>query len=152
MRYLLLPLFLLPSLFSGCAHTTAGQCTPGPGCEIPDYEFGTFDSEPRGGLAFGYSCYETLPQDDTAVCHSSYGLTPEEIEIGKRNCGGVVLNHRCPTNPLLYCSGLHSRGDPARPMVTYLYFGNPFNSQVLSKSDLLGGDTEFNPGFVGRLR
>lgn len=149
MRYLLI-VFLLPSLLSGCAHTKAGDCPPGPGCEIPDYELGEFDAEPRGGLAFGYSCYEQLPQEDTAVCRSSYGLTPAQIQQGKQNCAGVVLNHRCPTNRLLYCFGLNSRGDPTRQILTYLYFGDPQNSQVKSKANLLGEDTSFNLGFLGR--
>lgn len=151
MRYwfILIPLILLA--LSGCAHTNAGVCTPGPGCEIPDHELGEFDAKPFNGLAFGYSCYQKLPQEDTAVCRSSYGLSPAEVAIGKENCEGIVLEHRCPTNSMLYVFGRHSRGDPARPMFTYLYFGDRRNSQVVSHAALLGPDTEFNPGFLGRI-
>jgi hypothetical protein len=150
MRNLIILIALV--LLSACAHSTPHPCTTPGQCEPPDQDLGEFDSDPRDGLSFSYSCYEKLPKEDTAVCRTSYGLTPEQIAIGKQNCAGIVFNHRCPTNPMLYAFGRHSRGDPSRPIFTYLYFGDRNHRQVLSGTALLGPDTLFHPGFLGRKR
>jgi hypothetical protein len=136
---------------AGAGGSVAGSGGAGGSGATPDYQLGSTNTDPVNGFAFGYSCYLPSNGEDSAICHSAYGLSDAEVAAGIANCEGVVLHTSCPVNGMLYCYGGNSRGNPSKPYWTYEYFGDPSNLQVTSGAPLLGGDTVFSPDYTGRI-